>query len=182
MAGRQTVIRSMHDVGLAAWFGGSLFGAVGLNGAAAAVADPRDRTRIAAVGWAAWAPLNAAALAVHTIGGLGLIAGNAGRVVGQKGTRGNTVVKSVVTVAAIGVTAYSGLQGAKLGKEAPVHAEGATEPSALTPPETASAQRKLRVLQWSIPVLTGILLVLSSQQGEQQKPSQVLKGFLPGSH
>ncbi|MFF2206234.1 hypothetical protein [Streptomyces sp. NPDC058145] len=34
MSGRNTVIRSLHDLGLAAWFGGSLMGAVGLNGAA----------------------------------------------------------------------------------------------------------------------------------------------------
>ncbi|MGI4895007.1 MAG: hypothetical protein ACRYF3_07845, partial [Janthinobacterium lividum] len=181
MAGRQTIIRSFHDVGLAAWFGGSLFGAVGLNGAAAAVNDSTDRTRVAAVGWAKWAPVNAAAIAVHAVGGIGLIVGNAGRVVGQSGTRKNTVVKSVVTVAAVGVTVYSGLQGAKLGKQAPVPAAGATEPSAQTPPETAAAQRQLKVLQWMIPALTGVLLVLASQQGEQQKPGQVLKGLLPGS-
>jgi len=30
-----TVARTLHDLGLAAWFGGSLMGAVGLNGAAA---------------------------------------------------------------------------------------------------------------------------------------------------
>lgn len=178
MAGRQTVIRSMHDIGLAAWFGGSLFGAVGLNGAAAAVRDPQDRTRIAAAGWGKWAPVNAAALAVHTIGGVGLIAGNAARVAGQKGAGSNTVLKSVLTLSAMGVTAYSGLQGAKLGKEAPVPAAGATEPNAQTPAETAAAQRKLKVLQWTIPALTGVLLVMTAQQGEQQKPSQLLKGFL----
>jgi hypothetical protein len=35
MAEDNTVARSLHDLGLAAWFGGSLMGAVGLNGAAA---------------------------------------------------------------------------------------------------------------------------------------------------
>jgi hypothetical protein len=30
---RNTVVRSMHDVGAAGWFGGSLMGAVALNGA-----------------------------------------------------------------------------------------------------------------------------------------------------
>ena len=34
MAQRNTVIRGLHDLGLAAWFGGSLMGAVGLNKAA----------------------------------------------------------------------------------------------------------------------------------------------------
>ncbi len=41
MAADNTVSRSLHDLGLAAWFGGSLMGAVGLNGAAASVEEPR---------------------------------------------------------------------------------------------------------------------------------------------
>src|SRR5688572_24221734 len=51
MSTRTTFFRSMHDVGLAAWFGGSLMGAVGLNGAAAAAADPRERLRLSSKGW-----------------------------------------------------------------------------------------------------------------------------------
>ena len=34
-----TLSRSLHDVGLAAWFGGSLMGAIGLNGGAAEAKD-----------------------------------------------------------------------------------------------------------------------------------------------
>jgi hypothetical protein len=41
-----TVSRSLHDLGLATWFGGSLMGAVGLNGAAADVEEPRQRLRV----------------------------------------------------------------------------------------------------------------------------------------
>ena len=33
MAQDNTLARSLHDLGLATWFGGSLMGAVGLNGA-----------------------------------------------------------------------------------------------------------------------------------------------------
>lgn len=36
MSSRNTVVRSLHDLGAAAWFGGSLMGAVGVNGAAGA--------------------------------------------------------------------------------------------------------------------------------------------------
>jgi hypothetical protein len=53
---RNTVIRSMHDVGAAGWFGGSLRGAIGLNGASKDVSDPAERAKIAADGWARWAP------------------------------------------------------------------------------------------------------------------------------
>ncbi|WP_369070038.1 hypothetical protein [Kineococcus terrestris] len=180
MTGRQTLIRSLHDVGLAAWFGGSLFGAVGLNGASAVVRDPRDRTKVAAAGWARWAPVNAAALTAHAIGGVGLIVGNKGRVLGQSGTRGNTVLKAALTVVAMGVTGYSGLKGAQLGKDADAPAASGVDPDARTPEDVAESQRKLKALQWAIPALTGVLLVMTAQQGEQQKVSQVVKGFLPG--
>ena len=43
MAQDNTLARSLHDLGLAAWFGGSLMGAVGLNGAAAVVDAPTQR-------------------------------------------------------------------------------------------------------------------------------------------
>ena len=34
MSDRNTLVRSLHDLGLAAWFGGSLAAAVAVNGAA----------------------------------------------------------------------------------------------------------------------------------------------------
>jgi hypothetical protein len=73
---RNTVVRSLHDIGLAAWFGGALMGAIGLNGAANEVKDPTDRITVASAGWARWAPVNAAAIGAHVIGGIGLIVGN----------------------------------------------------------------------------------------------------------
>jgi hypothetical protein len=78
MSGRNTIIRTLHDLGAAAWFGGSLMGAVGLNGAAAAVKDPHDRGRVASVGWAKWSPVNAAAIGAHVIGGAGILYANRG--------------------------------------------------------------------------------------------------------
>jgi hypothetical protein len=35
----------------------------------------------------------------------------------------------------------------------------------------------LRYLQWALPALTGAIVVLGAQQGEQQRPSQVLAGL-----
>jgi hypothetical protein len=70
---RNTAVRSMHDVGLAAWFGGALMGAIGLNGAANEVTDPSDRARVASAGWGRWAPVNAAAIGAHLSGEIGLI-------------------------------------------------------------------------------------------------------------
>ena len=51
MAGN-LLARSVHDLSAAAWFGGSLMGAIGLNGATAEAKDPAERTRLSSLGWA----------------------------------------------------------------------------------------------------------------------------------
>ncbi|UZJ27045.1 hypothetical protein RHODO2019_19135 (plasmid) [Rhodococcus antarcticus] len=177
MSPRNTLIRSMHDLGAAAWFGGSLMGALGVNGAAAAVADPTDRAKVAAAGWAKWAPVNAAAIGAHLLGGTGLLLANRGRAAHQAGVRANTVTKLVVTGLALGTTAYSGILGAKTAQGDGHHVTGATEPSATTPPDVAAAQKQLKVLQWVTPVLTAAIVVLGAQQGEQQRPTQIVRGL-----
>lgn len=180
MSGTNSVVRSMHDLGLAAWFGGTLMGAVGLNGAAAEAKDPKERLELSAKGWARWAPVNAAAIGAHLIGGAGLIGANKSRVAGQPGARSNTVAKSVLTVTAVGLTAWSGALGKKVaeGSAAGEGGQGATEPSAATSKETADAQRQLKLVQWALPAVTGTLLVLGSVQGEQQRPQQLVKAQL----
>ena len=70
MAQDNTLARSLHDLGLATWFGGSLMGAVGLNGAAAVVDQPAQRLRVANAGWARWTPVNLAGIAAHLAGGV----------------------------------------------------------------------------------------------------------------
>lgn len=179
-----TVVRSMHDLGLAVWFGGALMGAVGLNGAANDVSDSADRARVAAAGWARWAPVNAAAIAVHAVGGYALIRSNRSRVLAHAPSRANTIVKTALTGAAVGATAYSGWQGAQVAKAGRVPAEGGAVPSAQTPADIAAAQQKLRIAQWTTPVLTGVLVVLGAQQGEQQRPAKLLSDLAksrPGS-
>lgn len=176
MNSRNTVVRSLHDLGAAAWFGGSLMGAVGVNGAAASVDDPRDRAKVAAAGWGKWSPVSAAAIGAHLVGGAGILLANRGRATHQAGVRSNTVAKIVLTGAALGATVYSGVLGAKTAQGEGHAVEGATEPAASTPDDVAAAQRQLRYLQWALPVLTGSLVVLGAQQGEQQRPSQVIAG------
>jgi hypothetical protein len=174
---QHTLVRSLHDVGAAVWLGGSLMGAVGLNGAANDVTDSDDRARTAARGWARWAPVSAAAIGAHLIGGLGLLIANRGRVAGQSGVTANTVVKTALTVAALGTTAYSGVLGARIARAGKVPAEGGTLPSAGTPGEVATAQQQLRALQWATPALTGAIVALGAKQGEQQRPATMLAGM-----
>ncbi|MCE0488211.1 hypothetical protein [Ornithinimicrobium sediminis] len=174
MSSNSTMIRSMHDLGLAAWFGGSLMGAVGLNGATGQARDPQERTRLSSLGWARWTPVQVAAVGIHTIGGLGLIADNKKRLAADAGTAANTKVKLGLTVAAAGVTLYSGVLGGKVARMQEEGAEGATEPSRTADSELASAQKQLKALQWAIPALTGVLIVLAAQQGEQQRDARGL--------
>src|SRR5215211_3654446 len=134
---QHTVLRSMHDLGLAAWFGGNLMGAVGVNKAAAAARDSTERTRLSSIGWGAWSPVQAAAIGAHLIGAVGMFSADRGRVATDPGATTNAVVKTVVTVAAIGTSVASGALGAKVGKSSPTPAATATEPASTTPPDTA---------------------------------------------
>ncbi|QNG35664.1 hypothetical protein F1C76_02750 [Geodermatophilaceae bacterium NBWT11] len=179
-ADRHTVLRSMHDIGLAAWFGGSLMGAVGVNGAAAAAKDPTERTRLSSIGWAAWAPVQAVAIGAHLVGSIGMARADRGRVSAQDGAGANTLVKTVLTAAAMGTTLASGLAGAKTAKGSPAPAAGATEPRADTPADVAEGQAALKPLQWVNPALTSVLIVLAAQQGEQQRTAPALFSGLLG--
>jgi hypothetical protein len=178
MAADNTVSRSLHDLGLATWFGGSLMGAVGLNGAAAEVEEPKQRLRVANSGWNRWTPVNLAGIAAHLAGGAVLLGANKGRLTSQQGVASATVVKTALTGAALAATAWSRALGARLDQAGQVPVEGATEPGGAAPEDVAKAQRQLKVLQWVIPALTGAVLVLSARMGEQQRPAQVSGGLL----
>ena len=178
MSERNTLAHAMHDLGLAAWFGGSLMGAIGVNGAAADVDDPRQRARVANAGWARWTPFNAAAIAAHLIGGAQLLKENKGRVATQKGVLANTNVKMALTAGALGATAYARVLGQRMMKAGDVPVAGGTDSLATTPPEVAKAQKQLAALQWAIPGLTGAMLASSALHEEQQRPSQVASGVI----
>ncbi|MFI2780507.1 hypothetical protein [Streptomyces sp. ALB3] len=178
MSERNTVLRSMHDLGLGAWFGGSLMGAVGLNGAAEQEGATEATTaRIASAGWARWAPVNALAIGVHLIGGTGLLAANRARVQNQKGVAGSTVAKAVLTGAALAATAYAGVLGKKVGLASSPDPED-VEKAAKHPVDVEQAQKHLTLVQWAIPVLTAGIAVLNALHGEQQRPSQQAKGIV----
>jgi hypothetical protein len=51
--------------------------------------------------------------------------------------------------------------------------QGGTDTSAGTPEDVATAQRQLKPLQWSIPALTGAVLVINARMGEQQRHRQL---------
>ena len=189
MSQTNSLARSFHDVGLATWFGGSLMGAIGLNGASQEVSDPTDRSRVANAGWGRWTPANAVAIAAHLVGGAQLTRANKGRLAGQQGVASASAAKTALTAAALGATAYSRYLGQQVMEAEATEAQSslgpdglpvadATTPSASTPDKAAQAQKQLKLLQWAIPALTGGILVINARMGEQQRPSEIAKGLL----
>jgi len=175
---RDTISRSMHDVGLAAWFGGTLANAVALNAAAAAADTDRGSGAVANAGWDRWTPVNAAAIGAHLVGSVGQLVGNSTRIARQAGVGSMALAKTALTVVALGATAWSRSLGRTVSKHGNPPVASGTTPAAGTPPEVAAAQQRLAVLQWGIPAVTGALVVLSAFAGEQQRAAEVQKGVL----
>ena len=107
-----------------------------------------------------------------------LTGANKGRLAGQQGVAAASTVKTALTVAALGTTAYARVLGKKLERAGDVPVEGGTTPNPATPEEVTRAQRQLTALQWVIPVLTGAVLVINARMGEQQRPTQATKGLV----
>lgn len=178
MSERNTVLRSVHDLGMAAWFGGSLMGAVGLNGAARSEGHTAAETsRIASAGWSKWMPVNAVAIGAHLIGGTGLLAANAARVQTQQGVAASTLAKTALTGAALAATAYCRVLGKKLELSASDDPRD-LEKAAAHPVDLDKARTQLMLMQWVVPALTGAIVVLNALHGEQQRPLQQHLGLL----
>jgi hypothetical protein len=176
MAGN-LIARSVHDLTAAAWFGGSLMGAIGLNGAAAEARDPAERTRLSSAGWMKWAPVQTAAFATHLAADVAIAWENKGRIAKQDGVARDTAIKTAVTVVGAAATLYSGLLGRKVQQLAGEGAEGATEPKPGASDELKAAQQQLKVLQWTIPALAAAVIVLGAKHGEMQRPKNILAGL-----
>jgi hypothetical protein len=169
--------RAAHDVGLSAWFGGTLANAVALNAASAQVDDAHQAGRVANAGWDRWTPVNAAAIGAHLLGSVGQLLDNRDRIGKQQGVTAMVAAKTGLTAAALAATGWSRLAGKTVSAHGDVPVEGATSPGATTPPAVAKAQKQLDILQWVIPALTGALVVVSAFAGEQQRPGAVAAGL-----
>ncbi|WP_182525972.1 hypothetical protein [Nocardioides dongkuii] len=180
-----TTSRALHDLGLSAWFGGTLANAVALNAAAGEADLAGNKGAVANVGWDRWTPVNAAAIGAHLVGSLGQLAGNKDRVAAQQGVGSMVVAKTALTAAALGATAYSRALGNRVAQHTHVPVESGTQPADQTPTGVAQAQKRLAVLQWVVPALTGTLVVVSSFAGEQQRAvaqrQGIVQRLLPGS-
>ena len=178
---RNTLSRTLHDLGLSAWFGGTLANAVALNPASAEAGSDSRTGAVANAGWDRWTPVNAAAIGAHLVGSVGQLIGNRGRVAKQQGAGQMSVLKTALTAAALGVTAYSRVLGQRVSQGGATPSKRGTRPSKRARADIAVAQAQLESLQWVVPALTGALVVVSSYAGEQQRPSEVARGITQNS-
>jgi hypothetical protein len=169
MAATTTLARSAHDLGLGSWFGGTLMGAIGLNGGAAAARSPRERTRISSIGWQKWSPVLVASVGLHVVGSAVMLLSDAQRLLAQPAGRRSAAIKTAITLGAVGASVYSGMLGRVQSAHQDEGGIGPTEPLASASEEMSSAQRQQKVVQWVPPALTAVLIVLAAQQGEQQR-------------
>jgi hypothetical protein len=162
-----TVMRSLHDLGLAVWFGGAV----------ATATTPRSPGgRDGDDGMSRMVPT--VAIAAHAVGGIGLILANRDRHRRQRGVLTVTLVKAALTGAAIGASAYSAKVSGELRR---ADAAAAGRASSQHDADTAGLRTRARALEVAVPVLTGALVVLGAEEGELQRPSRVARGVAAGT-
>ncbi|MFC7490707.1 MULTISPECIES: hypothetical protein [unclassified Knoellia] len=164
MTAYSTAVRAIHLVTNAAWFGGSLMGAVGLNPATLEGDTSQERSRIADTGWTRWGPVQGAAVGLHLLSGLAILADNRRRTLSHPPTTSAVVLKTTLTGAALAASGAAYVYGAKLGE---AREDADTSASART--QARQLDQRMRWLQWATPVTTGGMLVLDAYLGEQQR-------------
>ena len=145
----QNLGRVAHDVGLATWFGGQVFGKFALKPVVGVIDDERTRGKVVNTGWFSFNPIGAAGLAVggvvHFVARRTEVADRNLRPVERKIARAQDVL--LLTSAAL--SAATGVQGGRLAKQAPggaVPIENGRKPSPQTPPKAAALQRSVNTL------------------------------------
>ena len=164
MTAYSTTVRALHLVTNAAWFGGSLMGAVGLNPAAQEGDDLRERAEIADRGWNAWGPVQGGAIALHLLSGIAILGDNRRRTMTHRPTTVAVVAKTALTGAALAASAAAYLNGARLGE-----AREKADQDPVARRRSRELSQRLSWLQWATPLTTGGLLVLDAFLGEQQR-------------
>jgi hypothetical protein len=138
--------RAAHDWGLASWLGGSMYGQFALNPAVAKIDDKSERGKVVNAAWNGYNLINALSLGSVALGWFGsrLTETRPDRLTAEE--RKLATAKDVLTLAALGTGLASGVQGARLARQAPegaVPIERGTKPTLETPPDAARTQRTL---------------------------------------
>jgi hypothetical protein len=153
--------RAAHDVGLAAWLGGAMFGKLALNPSLEKISSRPERGSVSNAAWNGYNPVNAAGLAAAALGwgAARLTEAKATNLSGREKTLAQA--KDGLMAAAVLTGIANGVQGARLARQAPdgaVPVETGTKPSTDTPAKAARIQRSLGMLG-TLNIASGVALI-----------------------
>lgn len=153
--------RAAHDVGLAAWLGGAMFGKFALNPSLEKISSPQERGSVSNAAWNGYNAVNAAGLGAAALG-WGAARFTEARPANLSGTeKGLAQAKDGLMAAAVLSGIANGVQGARLARQAPdgaIPVETGTKPSTETPAKAARIQRSLGVLG-DLNIASGVALI-----------------------
>ena len=184
--------QALHDLGAALWFGGSVMGVAGVNKSGSDLRDGLDKVRVAGSAWQRFAPVQWAGIATVLVTGAQLTRASKGRLATQHGWARAGGTKAAVAVAGAAATAFAAYSGQRIGQLTEqaaasgrsVDVQDASTPNAQTPPELATWQRRQRVSQVLVPLLSGANVVLNAYLVQTYRPGATARGLvrtlLPG--
>jgi hypothetical protein len=186
MSDNHALAQAVHDLGSAVWFGGSVMGVAGVNKAGEDLTNSLDRVRVANSAWSRFGPVEWVGIGATLIAGLRLAQVGKGRLALHQGFGRTGAIKAGVALAGAAATGYSAYCGMKIGKlTEEFQAQGrrvdvadATTPTSDTPPEIAKWQRRERVAQFAVPLLSGANIVLGSYLVQSYRTAATAKGVL----
>jgi hypothetical protein len=153
--------RAAHDIGLAAWLGGAMFGKFALNPSLEKISSRPERGSVSNAAWNFYNPVNAAGLGAAALGwgAARLTEAKPANLSGPEMALSRA--KDGLMAAAVLTGIANGVQGARLARQAPdgaVPVETGTEPSTETPAKAARIQRSLGMLG-TLNIASGVALV-----------------------
>jgi hypothetical protein len=167
-----------HNIGLATWFGGALFGQIALNPTIERISDKNERGRVLNEAWGRFNAANFPAIAAT------LLTWRLGNLKDDAELRAPalTRLKNLLLGGAAVTGIASGILGARIAKQAsegdtPV--ESGTQPAPETPEEAASSQRLISLTGPSnLALLVGVLAVSAVIENSAVKPRGLLTRLL----
>ncbi len=168
------IAKIAHNLGLATWFGGTVFGQVALNPTVSRISDKSERGRVLNESWGRFNAVNFVALVAAVLswraGGLKADA--------ELRAPGLARLKNLSLGGAAVAAIASGVMGARVAKQAsegetPV--ESGTQPAPETPEEAATSQRTIALAGTSSIALLALVIGISAViETNAPKPRGVL--------
>ena len=170
--------RVAHNLGISAWFGGTLFGQVALNPTVSSIANRGERGRVLNEAWARFNAANLPAMLSTLVGWrLGGV-----REDSELRAPGLTRAKDLLLGGAAFNTLASAVLGATVASQSPrgfVPVRSGTKPAPDTPPRAALAQRLLLISgNGSLTLLAAAVVVSGLIEAAPPKPRGLLSRLL----